>query len=668
MTSAASKIPAESPTLRSRFRDCSIRSKLLLLMVLQSAMVIMLVSLAFIVDEAIDKRREIREEISAYSELIANNSVAPLIFNDKTAAAESLQPLREKQHIVAAYILTVDGTIFSSFINSNARQDTIAKSPETILREKTDLFEAWKYAITVRDITTDKQPLGKIIIQADLKDLAIRMRGLLIIGFMVFVSVIVLTCIIAAKMRNVITKPIIDLVATMNSVGYSQDYSLRAEPAGKDETGVLIAGFNSMLAQIQERDRQLELSNRTLEEKILERTIELNRAKDAAESANQAKSRFLANMSHEIRTPMNGIIGSTELLLESGLKDEQLRLAHKISSSTNFLLSIINDILDISKIESGKLQLEAIEFRLTDLITEIIVIFEDQATLKGIMLKSSIDADIPSHLQGDPVRLKQVLLNLLSNAMKFTTHGQISIRCRLDKSSSFRLSYINFEVIDTGIGISQEQLPLIFESFTQADTSTTRRFGGTGLGLSIARELVRMMGGDISVISTPGKGSCFAFTIALIPVEKVFEGALPQRTSISDQPLTRSGIRVLVVEDNPDNLDLCCQILRLLKCSIQTAVNGMDALEKLKQEEFDIVLMDCQMPVMDGYKATVKLRELEQAEGRQRRVPVIALTGNAFEEDLDYSRNNGMDDHLAKPYHIRQLVEVINRWTGQQLQ
>jgi CheY-like chemotaxis protein len=174
-----------------------------------------------------------------------------------------------------------------------------------------------------------------------------------------------------------------------------------------------------------------------------------------------------------------------------------------------------------------------------------------------------------------------------------------------------------------------------------------------------------MMGGDISVISTPGKGSCFAFTIALIPLENEFESTLPQRTSIADQPLTRTGIRVLVVEDNPENLDLCCQILRLLQCSIQTAINGVDALEKLQQEEFDIVLMDCQMPVMDGYEATVKLRELEKAEGRQRRVPVIALTGNAFEEDLDYSRNNGMNDHLAKPYHIRQLVEVINRWTGQ---
>jgi CheY-like chemotaxis protein len=361
-------------------------------------------------------------------------------------------------------------------------------------------------------------------------------------------------------------------------------------------------------------------------------------------------------MSHEIRTPMNGIMGMTELLLNSGPSPAQQQMLNRINNSTNALLTVINDILDFSKIESGQLVLETIAFNLRETVTEAISLVEGHAAAKHLDLEIRIDPQIPEIVAGDPVRLRQILLNLLSNAVKFTESGAISLCCTVQESGDL----FRFEVTDSGIGISPENMSMIFERFSQADSSTTRRFGGTGLGLSITQQLTRLMGGEIGVTSTLGSGSTFWFTVRLQSTNRPSEQVRQEeRPAASRHSL--AGIRVLVVEDTPDNRDVCSQILTMLGCRLDIACDGLEAVAILRRERFDVVLMDCQMPNMDGYEATRELRAWELQEGRPR-TPVIALTGNAFAEDQRLCLAHGMDDYLAKPFNISQLATTIQRW------
>ncbi len=644
-------------------QNLSIKGKLMLITMLTSSAALVLSSASFLIYDLISFRHLLTLDLMTQAQIIGYNSAAAMAFRDEAAATATLSALTAKEDIVAAVLYSPDGTIFAHYFpNGTAHPSTLpGRSQENGYR-----FEGG-YLEVFRDVTLNGERVGTLFLQSDQRQWTLRARRYsAIVGIFVLISGL-FALLVSSQLQRLISRPILHLENAMRMVSTNKNYEVRATRFYSDEIGRLIDGFNTMLSEIQHRDTALQRANdelktrtRELEGEIIHRKQtqeELLKAKHAAEDASRAKSAFLANMSHELRTPLNAIIGYSEMLEEetrdSG-KAENLHDLRKIQSAGKHLLSLINDVLDLSKIEAGKMGLHLETFDVSLMVEEMVT------TLQPAIAKNSNSvrvrmADDVGMMRADATKVRQILFNLMSNACKFTDHGTIALD--VSQSTMEGQDWVRFRVKDTGIGISAKQQEKLFQEFTQADATISRKYGGTGLGLAISYRFVQMMKGRISVESQEGQGS--AFTVYL-PAQVTLDVTEATQTEGAGGALAGSNQRkpevdtILVIDDDPAVRDLMSRFLTKLGFRAVAAAGAVEGLRLAREVNPLIITLDVIMPERDGWDV---LRHLK-ADPNLAQIPVIMVTvvdNQAMGFDL------GASNYLIKPVDRDRLAVLIEK-------
>lgn len=650
-------------------RPMSLRQKLTGIIFLVSMTVLCLTSVFFVSIELRYIRNSLHENLVSLSEVITANGMMALATKDVQAAEDVLQTVQAQPDVVTAYFFYPEGRMVAAYSHevSGAPRPDSSVDPEALKLEERQIrqgllnrqWQLWdenSWVSLFVPMMVDDRPVGFFYLRSEATRIQLQMLWMLL-GWLVVLGVAaMLSYLLSSRVQRIISKPVDALVERMRQVPLRHRLEERGASPPTDEFGALFEGFEEMVRALNRRDEMLLRHHSNLEKEIEIRTRELREAKEMAESATEAKSRFLANVSHEIRTPMIGVLGMSDLLRQSPLPEKEKQLVETVHQSGEALLAIINDLLDLSKAESGKLILEKVPFNIRLTIEEALRIMQIQADEKGLALGLEYPAKAPEWLRGDPVRLRQILINLIGNAIKFTGQGEVRVIVRADQAEPGENLPLQIAVQDTGVGLRPEDQERIFESFQQADSSTTRRFGGTGLGLTIVRELTEVMGGTISVASASQKGSCFTVHLTL---EVAMPSEPPEELTPVEEAAAESGAigqSVLLAEDNPTTQHLLRLLLQDAGLKVTIVENGLEAVAFLAREKVDLVLMDCQMPAMDGFEATRKLRSM----GLQ--VPVVALTAHVRNEDEHRCLTAGMDDFLGKPFKKIELEAMLGKW------
>ena len=806
--------------MKKQFKSLSVRHKVRWLIMLTTLLALLSSIALQVVGEVVSFRRNLESHISVLANTLSENSAAALVFGDSGQAYSLIDSVRADQYIAEAAVIQPDaGVLASSLFAGESLLGNVSRLIESGQHnghfgggDSLAWYEGTSYLNQLNIVTYDGEQVGYVYLRSSLDGLYTTLSWYGLVALLATAFSVLLAFLISRWLEPLITRPILGLLDVAKGVTDDKNFALRAGKDTDDEIGELVDGFNAMLEQLGEHDerrarleRQLESRSQSLEDANAELTNAMTAMRDAkerAEAASIAKSEFLARMSHEIRTPMNGVLGLSDLLANSsGLTDKQQRFVDMIHQSGESLLLIINDVLDFSKIEAGRLEVSTEPFDVSTAVTDTVELLSERAFSKGLELLIDMPVDQRIVGQGDELRLKQVLTNLIGNAVKFTESGEVIARVR-HKNDSRDRSVVRIEIQDSGIGIDAAKTEEIFDAFSQEDGSTTRQFGGTGLGLSISRQLMELMGGVIGVESTKGSGSIFwlelpaaeesvhtmghdvaslrgrsilvvddnatsrvllvrmledlglapdaarsgreavrmcrsavangGYDIVLADitmpdlsgadVARVIDTEIPEAAghvllmgslalterdtdngdagfaglvskpvcpyrlvkaltdlyarsaaigeyaaaaSDGNVSLANLGLNILLVEDNPVNQAVATSVLQKLGCHFTVADNGMEGVTAFRNESFDLVLMDCQMPVMDGYQATWEIRQLEEAVGCER-TPIVALTANAHSGEKQKCLSVGMDHYLSKPFKLDELRQVLSLATGVQ--